>query len=91
MRTGAPLALRCAAMLIIGVMPMPPAISTARDAPSCTGKSFFGASMVSAAPSWRTWCMKREPPRPVSSMRTAITYSCGASVAPCFASGLISE
>ena len=37
-----------AAMLMSGVMPMPPATSTARGRPACTGKSFLGTSMSSA-------------------------------------------
>lgn len=42
-----------------GVMPMPPAISTTGSSPagdSCSGKSFFGPSTMSASPSARA-CM----------------------------------
>jgi hypothetical protein len=38
--------------------------------------------MASTSPACTRSCMKREPPRPSSSRRTAITYSRGAAVAP---------
>lgn len=78
-------------MVASGVTPMPPATSTEPPGPVCSGKSFFGGSMAMVSPSFSPSCMKREPPRPSASLRTAITYSVGALVALRAVSKLMSE
>ena len=78
-------------MLMIGVMPMPPAIITARLSSPRSGNSFFGASIVNVSPTLTRSCMKREPPRPASSSRTANVYARGDAVAPSLVEKLISE
>jgi hypothetical protein len=47
--------------------------------------------MAMVSPSFNRSCMKREPPRPSASLRTAITYSVGALVALRAVAKLMSE
>ncbi|MNY77139.1 hypothetical protein D3C86_2169500 [compost metagenome] len=56
----------------IGVMPMPPAIST----PPTSGTSlkwFFGADTVKLSPTCSDSCNERDPPRDAGSSFTPIT------------------
>ena len=78
-------------MLASGVMPMPPATSTALPGSSRSSNSFFGGSTCNVWPTCTRSCMKREPPRPWSSRRTAITYSVGEAQASGRVEKLISE
>jgi hypothetical protein len=63
-------------MASMGVMPMPPAMSTLCGASSARGKLLRGALMRSVSPTRRVSCSVTDPPRLAASRPTPTTYRC---------------